>query len=165
MSYPPPQDPWNQQPPPAVPGQQRPAPPPLPVRPPRKLTGAQRLGVAVLGVLGLFVLACCGTSVVSALSPDGDSGGDAEREPAAAQVSSPPTTPPPVVVVISAPEPTPPATTAAPAPPTPTSKAPAKPVYYKNRSAVRAAGAAPIRRGDPGYGRHLDRDGDGVGCE
>ena len=26
-------------------------------------------------------------------------------------------------------------------------------------------GAAPVRRGDPGYARHLDRDGDGVGCE
>ncbi|MGW7411407.1 excalibur calcium-binding domain-containing protein [Streptomyces sp. NPDC054863] len=38
-------------------------------------------------------------------------------------------------------------------------------VSYKNCSAVRAAGAAPIRAGDPGYGRHLDRDGDGVGCE
>lgn len=38
-------------------------------------------------------------------------------------------------------------------------------VSYKNCSAVRAAGAAPIRTGDPGYGRHLDRDGDGVGCE
>ena len=31
--------------------------------------------------------------------------------------------------------------------------------------AARAAGAAPVRAGDPGYGRHLDRDGDGVGCE
>ncbi|WP_208948754.1 excalibur calcium-binding domain-containing protein [Streptomyces subrutilus] len=38
-------------------------------------------------------------------------------------------------------------------------------VYYKNCTAVRAAGAAPIRRGDPGYGKHLDRDGDGVACE
>ncbi|MGW0750695.1 excalibur calcium-binding domain-containing protein [Streptomyces sp. NPDC002587] len=38
-------------------------------------------------------------------------------------------------------------------------------VYYKNCTAVRAAGAAPIRRNDPGYGRHLDRDGDGVACE
>ncbi|MFD3947065.1 excalibur calcium-binding domain-containing protein [Streptomyces sp. NPDC058579] len=38
-------------------------------------------------------------------------------------------------------------------------------VYYKNCTAVRAAGADPIHRGDPGYGRHLDRDGDGVGCE
>lgn len=36
---------------------------------------------------------------------------------------------------------------------------------FANCSAVRAAGAAPVRRGDPGYGRHLDRDGDGVGCE
>ncbi|MFD6229466.1 excalibur calcium-binding domain-containing protein [Streptomyces sp. NPDC060232] len=38
-------------------------------------------------------------------------------------------------------------------------------VSYANCAAVRAAGTAPIRRGDPGYGRHLDRDGDGVGCE
>lgn len=37
--------------------------------------------------------------------------------------------------------------------------------YYANCSAVRAAGAAPIRRGEPGYARKLDRDGDGVGCE
>jgi hypothetical protein len=36
---------------------------------------------------------------------------------------------------------------------------------YDNCSAARAAGAAPVRAGDPGYGRHLDRDGDGVGCE
>ncbi|MFF1441201.1 excalibur calcium-binding domain-containing protein [Streptomyces sp. NPDC058295] len=38
-------------------------------------------------------------------------------------------------------------------------------VYYDNCTAARAAGAAPVRVGDPGYGRHLDRDGDGVGCE
>ncbi|WP_405187973.1 excalibur calcium-binding domain-containing protein [Streptomyces anulatus] len=38
-------------------------------------------------------------------------------------------------------------------------------VSYTNCTAVRNAGAAPIRTGDPGYGRHLDRDGDGVGCE
>ncbi|MFF1921177.1 excalibur calcium-binding domain-containing protein [Streptomyces sp. NPDC058221] len=37
--------------------------------------------------------------------------------------------------------------------------------YYANCSAVRAAGAAPIHAGEPGYGRHLDRDGDGVACE
>ena len=36
---------------------------------------------------------------------------------------------------------------------------------YANCSEARAAGAAPVRQGDPGYGRHLDRDGDGVGCE
>ena len=38
-------------------------------------------------------------------------------------------------------------------------------VYFKNCSAAKQAGAAPVRRGDPGYGKHLDRDGDGVGCE
>ncbi|MEL7974372.1 DUF1524 domain-containing protein [Isoptericola sp. F-RaC21] len=38
-------------------------------------------------------------------------------------------------------------------------------VYYENCSAARAAGAAPVHSGDPGYGSHLDRDGDGTGCE
>ncbi|MGW1868999.1 excalibur calcium-binding domain-containing protein [Streptomyces mauvecolor] len=38
-------------------------------------------------------------------------------------------------------------------------------VYYKNCAAVRAAGAAPLHRGDPGYAAHLDRDGDGIACE
>jgi hypothetical protein len=36
---------------------------------------------------------------------------------------------------------------------------------FANCTAARAAGAAPVRRGDPGYGAHLDQDGDGVGCE
>ena len=36
---------------------------------------------------------------------------------------------------------------------------------YRNCAEARAAGAAPIRRGDPGYGPHLDRDNDGIGCE
>lgn len=38
-------------------------------------------------------------------------------------------------------------------------------VYYRNCSAARAAGAAPVYAGEPGYASHLDRDGDGVGCE
>ncbi|KOU47539.1 excalibur calcium-binding domain-containing protein [Streptomyces sp. WM6378] len=38
-------------------------------------------------------------------------------------------------------------------------------VSYKNCAAVRAAGAAPLHRGDPGYAAHLDRDGDGIACE
>lgn len=38
-------------------------------------------------------------------------------------------------------------------------------VRYRNCAAARAAGAAPVRRGDPGYAAHLDRDNDGVGCE
>jgi hypothetical protein len=36
---------------------------------------------------------------------------------------------------------------------------------FANCAQARAAGAAPVRAGDAGYRRHLDRDGDGVGCE
>lgn len=36
---------------------------------------------------------------------------------------------------------------------------------FKNCTEARERGGAPVRRGDPGYGSHLDRDGDGVGCE
>jgi len=38
-------------------------------------------------------------------------------------------------------------------------------VSYADCDAVRAAGAAPILEGQPGYSRRLDRNGDGVGCE
>ncbi len=38
-------------------------------------------------------------------------------------------------------------------------------VYYANCSEARAAGAAPLYRGDPGYRSALDRDNDGVACE
>ncbi len=63
-----------------------------------------------------------------------------------------------------------PAPAPAPAPaqaPAPAAPAPAAPgsASFANCTAVRAAGAAPIRAGDPGYSRKLDRDGDGVGCE
>ena len=33
------------------------------------------------------------------------------------------------------------------------------------RTTTRAAGAAPLHTGDPGYSRKLDRDGDGDACE
>lgn len=36
---------------------------------------------------------------------------------------------------------------------------------YQNCSAARAAGVAPLHRGDLGYSPKLDRDGDGVACE
>lgn len=63
-----------------------------------------------------------------------------------------------------------PASNFAPAPAPPASSQPlggsrGNTTYYANCSAARAAGAAPVRRGEPGYGRHLDRDGDGIGCE
>jgi hypothetical protein len=43
--------------------------------------------------------------------------------------------------------------------------APAPGVFYQNCDAVRAAGAAPIRPGDPGWQTKFDRDGDGIGCD
>jgi hypothetical protein len=36
---------------------------------------------------------------------------------------------------------------------------------FRNCTEARAAGAAPIHRGEAGFGPHLDRDGDGIGCE
>lgn len=38
-------------------------------------------------------------------------------------------------------------------------------VSYANCTEARAAGAAPIHRGEPGYASRLDRDGDGIGCD
>ncbi|WP_315861661.1 excalibur calcium-binding domain-containing protein [Lawsonella clevelandensis] len=38
-------------------------------------------------------------------------------------------------------------------------------VYYENCDAVRAAGVAPRKRGEPGYRAGLDRDRDGWACE
>lgn len=54
----------------------------------------------------------------------------------------------------------------------PSSKAKAAPAessattpYYANCAAARAAGVAPLRRGEPGYRAKLDRDQDGIACE
>lgn len=61
----------------------------------------------------------------------------------------------------------PPATRPA-TPPTTRTTAPAETpsdVYYRNCDAVRAAGKAPLRRGQPGYRPALDRDGDGWACD
>ena len=38
-------------------------------------------------------------------------------------------------------------------------------VYYRNCAEARAAGNTPLYRGQPGYGEHMDGDGDGVACE
>lgn len=47
----------------------------------------------------------------------------------------------------------------------PIAEEPAPNVWYKNCTEVRAAGAAPIYPGDPGWEPKFDRDNDGVGCE
>nr|WSX49257.1 excalibur calcium-binding domain-containing protein [Streptomyces sp. NBC_00974] len=40
-----------------------------------------------------------------------------------------------------------------------------KDVTYKNCAEAKAAGVAPIHRGQPGYAKHLDRDNDGIACD
>lgn len=88
-----------------------------------------------------------------------------------ASLASAQAAPAPVPVPAPAAAPARPAPAAAPAPaPVPApAAAPVQPapanVYYANCTAARNAGAAPVRQGDPGYGTHLDRDRDGVGCE
>lgn len=94
--------------------------------------------------------------------------------------SSPASTPPVTPVAVEsesvprqpvAPEPTyAPAPVRTYAPPQTYAPAPvAEPVpqatYYPNCSAARAAGVAPLYRGQPGYASKLDRDIDGVACE
>jgi hypothetical protein len=70
--------------------------------------------------------------------------------------------PPPPAAILPPPPPpaAPPAPQAAPRP------APAPSTFqYKNCTEARNAGAAPVYRGQYGYGQHLDRDNDGIGCE
>ncbi|MBX7539447.1 excalibur calcium-binding domain-containing protein [Qipengyuania sp. GH29] len=38
-------------------------------------------------------------------------------------------------------------------------------VTYEGCNEVRAQGKAPLYRGQPGYGEHMDGDGDGIACE
>jgi micrococcal nuclease len=45
------------------------------------------------------------------------------------------------------------------------SSEPSSDVYFKTCKDARAAGAAPLHTGDPGYRSGLDRDGDGIACE
>ncbi|WP_102126780.1 excalibur calcium-binding domain-containing protein [Deinococcus planocerae] len=56
------------------------------------------------------------------------------------------------------------ATPATPPVSSPTRPTPATPLY-RSCAEARAAGAAPLRRGQPGYNPALDRDGDGTACE
>ncbi len=113
-------------------------------------------------------------------APSSDPADNAPITTAAPATSAPATTTAPTTAASSttqlpttAPATTPATTTAAPtasqppttAAPTTATPATARAVSYANCSEVRAAGAAPIRRGDPGFRDKFDRDGDGVGCE
>lgn len=40
-----------------------------------------------------------------------------------------------------------------------------KSVHYEGCNEVRLLGKAPLYRGQPGYGAHMDGDSDGIACE
>ncbi|MCI2238102.1 excalibur calcium-binding domain-containing protein [Kineococcus sp. TRM81007] len=146
------------------------------------MTRARKLTLAGVGVGCLVLFGACGAGL-------GALGDDAPTPAVTRTVAASPL---PTVTSTAAAEPVvitaPPETSTAPAPPPVTAPAPtvyvdapAAPeaggdsgsgsgsgggaVYYANCTAVRAAGADPIRAGDPGYSSKLDRDGDGIGCE
>lgn len=115
----------------------------------------------LVAALPLLAAAACGST-----EPDTPRGVVADvTTTVRVTITAPPTSAAPVTAApATAPPPTAaPATTAATAPPA-TSPAITS-VFYANCAAVRAAGKAPIRRGDPGYSSALDRDGDGIACE
>lgn len=93
-------------------------------------------------------------------------GGTDPAPVAAALGQASPVTTAPVATTVPAPAPT---TTAAPLStvhnvPGRTKDAKAL-TYFASCAQARAAGAAPLHRGDPGYRSGLDRDGDGIACE
>ncbi|MEX5255079.1 excalibur calcium-binding domain-containing protein [Kocuria arenosa] len=96
--------------------------------------------------------------------------GDIDGNAPAPVVEAPVPAPAPVQEA-PAPEPAPVAPApVAPAPvapaPAPEPAAPAAPAAaFANCTAAKAAGAAPLYAGSPGYAPKLDRDGDGVACE
>jgi hypothetical protein len=47
----------------------------------------------------------------------------------------------------------------------PAQRATASSWSYRNCREARAAGAAPLYHGQPGYGAHMDGDHDGIACE
>lgn|SRR5574343_1058670 len=125
----------------------------------------------VLCVLFAAVLAGCGQPSRSAPQPPA-SGFPVDVSPTWSSLFDPNSTATPAAPVSPTPVPTSakPAAKATPQPkvttpkPARTTTAPAS-VYYANCAAVKAAGKAPLHRGQPGYRSGLDRDGDGVACE
>ena len=134
--------------------------------------GARSLVVA-LAVAGGVLLAGC--EPTAAAQPEPSSSATPPAPLVAATTPAPRVTPTPSrsrtpspTATSEAATPTPaapPTPVAAPLPPAPAALPEPATTYYANCTAVRAAGKAPLLRGDPGYSTKLDRDGDGIACE
>jgi hypothetical protein len=168
--------------------------PPVPARPPRMPFGlTPSYGLSASCIVVGFLMVIVGLALLP--EPDDAATRPATSTAVAAAPVVPPSTPPSRQPAATDPGPTPAPTEAPPAratsepEPVETREKPAeireqprerpKPVmqraagdnddggtvFYKNCDAARAAGAAPLRKGEPGYRSKLDRDGDGVACE
>ena len=123
-------------------------------------------------VIVLLTLAGCGSTAKPAAQPldaAGSASPSMSASPSSSPSPSPSSSPSPSAPVTAVAAPT--TTVAVPPVPTvdvpttePTQGQPAA-VYYANCTEARQAGAAPLHRGEPGYRKALDRDGDGVACE
>lgn len=139
-----------------------------------------KIHAATAGVLaGALLLTGCSSSV-RAPKP-GPSASSSTSVSASPSVSATPSSSPSASATPSesptptvTPSPVPTTEAPVPAPAAPVSEAPAQQVqqaparssvYYETCADARAAGAAPLHRGEPGYRPGLDKDGDGVACE
>ncbi|WP_315899799.1 DUF1524 domain-containing protein [Arthrobacter alpinus] len=102
--------------------------------------------ISVKATYSLWVTAAEHDAMATVLSSCADVGVPTSAGAPAAETAAPPVAPAPALVPAHVP-------------------APGAEVFYKNCAAVRAAGAAPIRAGQPGFQSKFDGDGDGVGCE
>ncbi|WP_159615324.1 GmrSD restriction endonuclease domain-containing protein [Arthrobacter zhaoguopingii] len=118
--------------------------------------------ISVKATYGLWVTQAEHDAMASVLGSCGDIDAPTNQEPPVAEPAPVPAQPEPVP---AAPAPAPAPVAPAPVAPAPVVPAPAPAPYYPNCAAVRAAGMAPISISTPGYGPHLDRDGDGWGCD
>jgi hypothetical protein len=128
-------------------------------------------GTAVFVVVSVFSSSCGDPSAGTPIPPRATTT-TTEAPPTTTTTSALPTTTtetppaPPVATQPPAPKPAvPPVPKPKPVPPKPAPPPPPPSVYYANCDAVRAAGKAPLYRGQPGYRAGLDRDNDGVACE
>ena len=112
----------------------------------------RRIPIATLSALALLgALTSCGSDEAGTTT--------SETSTTIAEATTEPSAPATTRAVAAVPDTTR-ATTAATSPP----PAPAT-AYFANCTDAKAAGAAPLRRSDPGYRSALDRDGDGIACE
>jgi hypothetical protein len=140
----------------------------------------KKVGLIIAGVAAGLLLCLCGGGVLAAVTSPDKPKKPANKPAAVESAQAAPPTAVPSLSPLPSPagaEAAPPATTTTAhnnggATATKTTTRTTKPatskateVYYANCAAVKAAGKAPLLRGQPGYRAGLDRDNDGVACE